>query len=722
MQEISELESDIRRALEEGDSESIQVMPNVDVRILAKTICAFANTVGGRIYIGDPFAPDTAKMPQVDIVEMNILQVQRFTENLDDHFDDPLPTVDVEPFWVQPPNGPRTGGAVVVEVRPSGSEDAPVALSNLAIWRREGPHNVSNSARVRPNRGRMNGPGAQQLGNGTNISREATDEELALNVDDYAEVVSGLLSDAEEGEQMSFALFGHWGRGKTFLAKRVAKKLADNRKDRPKYRTVLFSAWKYRRTPEVWAHLFERFLQEGKHEDWLLPIRASLVRHGPWPLIFAMLGLFLSLWTMGERTQLLTALIQAVGIGTVLFGTFLYVRFRYVAVRLKTLYTLASHSDKLGLQAAIGDDLRSLLKAWCKKDLTSVWKNCHSWWKTVRETPNHMWGLLKPPWGLTRSIRLSWIWPSLAYLATALLISWKLWPVKQGLDWTMPLIGQLSTGVNSYIAFVIYAAWCVLWVVAPLVLFFLPRQSTDRVLLIVDDLDRCEPNQMLEIIESTMLILDDQDVHKRLQVCMLIEESAFEHAVIDKYKQLMTENKLNKQHRYTADRIVRENREKFFLVHLRLSALTGPEIAEVTESYVRQLQGTGDSNPAGPIGTDPSPVDLLTVHQDVTDTDANAPISTTNKPDPGRVSVIEEHEANAIIASVKSLAGDLAFASPRSLRGLLFRYQLARNLLSKLGERPDPQIIANAVVTVYANGTVDGNTPTTIENVVRQVS
>jgi len=132
-------------------------------------------------------------------------------------------------------------------------------------------------------------------------------------------------------------------------------------------------------------------------------------------------------------------------------------------------------------------------------------------------------------------------------------------------NWTIPLIGEFSNGVNIYFGLMIYSVWCLFWVVIPYVLYFFPRKSTGRVLLVVDDLDRCEPIQMLEIIESTMLILDDEDVHQHLQVCMLIDESAFFHALIDKYDHLLNIEHLDREHQYSPARIFRENLENSFL-------------------------------------------------------------------------------------------------------------------------------------------------------------
>jgi hypothetical protein len=59
---------------------------------------------------------------------------------------------------------------------------------------------------------------------------------------------------------------------------------------------------------------------------------------------------------------------------------------------------------------------------------------------------------------------------------------------------------------------------------------------------------------------------------------------------------------------------------------------------------------------------------------------------------------------------------------PRTLRCLLFRYQLARDILFKLGHSPEPRELANIIVSVYAGVVEPSGTPSDIEMVVRQVS
>jgi hypothetical protein len=223
-----------------------------------------------------------------------------------------------------------------------------------------------------------------------------------------------------------------------------------------------------------------------------------------------------------------------------------------------------------------------------------------------------------------------------------------------------------------------------------------------------------------------MLILDDPEVHAYLQVCMLIDESAFTRALCFKYRHLH-ENILGEG--YELKRIVRENVEKFFLFHLRLPALSDDEIVGVMENFVRQLQRENVS------------VDEDTLKRDgaVASPDLSASPPVSGEPIPSQASidivrkvpvwssVIEPHEARALLECVKSdLCGtQREVVGPRALRCMLFRYQIARDILQKLNEEPNPHELAKAIVTEYcqpASAQLATSPPNRIQLVVKQLS
>lgn len=724
-------------------------METLDMDLFVQTICAFSNRSGGTIYIGVS-EPLKSLSPEDCVVGARLNDILGVVNQLHDYFDDPLPELRVEKLDLIGDRGP----VVVVQVEKNSSQSQPTALADLTIWFRSGSENRSISSKLRRRRvdskelgledelkftqdlkievdrsnkategndhveldtqertGHMSGTSkisfstkgslkgvTTEVGRKWSFRREASDDEVTLDATGYAEVISKMLANTDDKEKMSMAIFGHWGRGKTFLAKKVMERLKDQEDGKQKYSTVLFSAWKYRTNPEVWAYLFERLLQEAKKDKYLITFCASLIRIGPWPLILSMFGLFFSLWTMGQNLDLLIILIQTIGVGSVFYGVFLFVRFRSISVRLQALYSFSDHTDKLGLQAAIGDDLCALLKAWCPKNL--------------------------------KKFKSAWLLPIISYFLASSLISWKLFPEEKSKIWMFPLLGEVTMGVNPIIAFVFYALWCLFCVIAPFVLWYsFAKSSTDRILLVVDDLDRCEPNQMLEIIESTMLILDEEDVHERLQVCMLIDDNAFNHALLEKYNNLVDKNysddepdkTLNRG--YSKERIVRENIEKYFLVYLRLPELTHEEITDVMESYVRQLSEKIEPQDMADITIDHREELAESAEEsEFPDRESESGIKEAKSED--QEIIMHTREAEAILKSVQEcLSGQRReIVGPRTLRCLLFRYQLARGILSELGETINPSELANAIVAYYANEGAPETVSVIVDRVVRQVS
>lgn len=727
---------EFNRALREGESDTVEFKTEDHPTALASTVCAFANSEGGVIYIG---VKESITGKKFELVGADQERIKNSKPRIREQFGNHPPDIEITSESGSDPDSGREVTIVAVKVRKSPRE---VSLRNGKVYLRKGTQNrvqhrsihdasdetieassavhgsTQASARDASSEDRNREPGTPQtpangsprtesfrIGSRSSYRREATEAEIGLGAQGYADVVADLLSGAHEDERMSMAIFGHWGRGKTFLAKLIMDRLQDAEVHQPRYSTVLFSAWKYRSVPEVWAYLFERMLQEGRKNEWLLTLRASIVRHGPWPLIGAMFGLFVSLWTLSDEAKTLNWFIQSVGFGTVAYGMFLYLRFSRVAIRLKSLYSFSTHTDKLGLQAAIGEDLRALLAAWCRRRP-----------KLNSQTTGKRQGL-EILWKCASSRFRQWPLASICYIATAILITWKLWPATIAETTRIPLYEAL-TAVHPGIAFTVVVLWCTLWIGAPLILCFVPHRSTQRVLLVVDDLDRCEPSQMLEIVESTMLILDDPDICSRLQVCMLIDESSFNIALIKKYRNLLNEYaELPSEHSYTAGRIIQENREKFFLVHLRLSVLTIDEIAEITTSYVRALRDNDNLVERDTKGHPQLGKGLEAPDSADVSTHAEKSGSRSN-------SVIEAEEAAAIEEFVEHhiSRNNGQTVGPRTIRSLLFRYQLAREILNKQGHAPKPRELANTVVQVHVGSVEPTNAPSATESVVRQVS
>jgi hypothetical protein len=533
------------------------------------------------------------------------------------------------------------------------------------------------------------------IGGRTHFSRTAADGEIALGVNGYARILTRLLK-AGDDKDLCLAIFGPWGRGKTFLIDKVADELRPNRLTNRKteYEVVKFSAWRYPSRPEVWIHLYEAFFCALARAGWFrslaFTILSGIHRHGVTRLWAAWAALMLSampkMWLVQRTVQYLSRLEFAVVVATLAFVVIFLLEFWKTTYHLRRHYLSgARHSEKLGLQSTIGQDLKALLKGWVQVDLGS---------KSIYRGLLLFWGAL---FGLVGFI----IWRSHEVPGVATLFS--------ALTLTPAVIVSLA--------------------------FRLSAPSPSRILLVVDDLDRCQFEHLLAVMESIKLLLEDEEISSRVQVIMLVEEDVLKHATWEKYKNLVEANAQKAVGTtYDGRRIIRENFDKLFTAHLRLGPLRPSDVADVifsfggrsgaeptqaapsaaaahqpSSSYQRTLQapasGQGSADDDASYGEerqahDPEPGGERSPPESFKEPKTKLELDTN--------AAITPHEKQMILAAIKTIyrekQGELG---PRALRAIMFRYQLGRLLLDQLGVQGwSPTLFAMMVVERHLKGTL----------------
>ncbi|MEL6328346.1 MAG: P-loop NTPase fold protein [Planctomycetota bacterium] len=542
----------------------------------------------------------------------------------------------------------------------------------------------------------------------TAFRTRSTEEEAAIDVEKYADALTDYIRSAED--ELCFGLFGHWGRGKTYLMELVRERLSRHR-----YETLFFSAWKYPSTPQLWVHLYEEIARAAKGRWWLLGMtrvaRAGAIRHGVWPVAaLTLVVVLLAAWiALGDALTRTTGEIATVVLGVGAVGAL--VRFSGwldAAVRsLKTRYLkLAKHDDKLGLQAVVGRDLTALLLGWMPAPA----------WPRGDARPR----VLGEP-------SLAWCWKATAALGVfaiaagttaAYFGSRALW------------FGGPWAALTPMLVLLGLAAVLIAWMV-----YF--ARGPRAVLLVVDDLDRCPDSAMLEVIESLRVLLEDDAVRERLRVVMLVDEEALEHALKKKYESRLED----RPHRERA--LVDENIEKYFIAHLRLPELGEDELGEVAEALTGSIVREPESSPPPETSADDDqPTDWLEgsddppmppVAKDDLEDDRSAREARAARPDepdaraeggeggadePAPETILTRADADAINAASRRLSAVPYRPGPRSVRGLIARYQLARLILAKLEITGyDRARLALALATGRERDTEDS-----VRDVVRQLT
>ncbi|MCK9482197.1 MAG: KAP family NTPase [Bacteroidia bacterium] len=101
------------------------------------------------------------------------------------------------------------------------------------------------------------------------------------------------------------------------------------------------------------------------------------------------------------------------------------------------------------------------------------------------------------------------------------------------------------------------------------------RISNKKVILYVDDVDRCLETKMVSIIDSLRTVLENDNIKKRLVIICSVEEERLRMAITHKYKPLIDDDKSKQKIIVTKrlETIVTEQLDKIFLTGIALPPL-----------------------------------------------------------------------------------------------------------------------------------------------------
>jgi hypothetical protein len=517
-------------------------------------------------------------------------------------------------------------------------------------------------------------------------TREAKERELCLNIDAYANAIADTFTSAAEENDFVFALYGAWGRGKSTLMKRVAHILggsaasAESQRD---YAPIFFSAWKYPTRPEVWVHLYQRVVKSaqksGVWQKLRVSFRIGLLRKGWAPLLLGFSFLAVS------RLQLDFArwLFNGFGlVGALIIGSFVWNAAKLRKQFAQSYFSMPNHGEKLGLQAVIGEDLNNLLTVWINPRVSTVMQTDK---RTLRCDFSRWWPARCALLGV-----VGLIWVTLA------LIIWKLDRHEQK-DAQLQMSESTRALSAEQADLFLYCSFGGFALALPVLAIAIARRPTqhERVLLIVDDLDRCEPDQMLAVIESLRLFLDDEEMSRRLQVAMLIDRRILYRTIIDRAEKT---NIL--QSKDSKEKFFRQQEEKLFVASMELPPLDATQARElatliVNREYREQLEA--DMKSAGKTITES---DLAQGEPAKESEGTKRPIGLETTIDPDLT--FSDEERQLLTQAVTNIDPDQI--TPRSYRSFVLRYQLIRLILHRLNQPFEPSAIITYLSTRLFSG------------------
>ncbi|AXK48571.1 putative membrane protein [Aliarcobacter trophiarum LMG 25534] len=102
-------------------------------------------------------------------------------------------------------------------------------------------------------------------------------------------------------------------------------------------------------------------------------------------------------------------------------------------------------------------------------------------------------------------------------------------------------------------------------------------EKDEKLILFIDDLDRCNEEMIIDIMDSLRLVLEDYEINSKITIIVAIDERILLKSI--KYKYFKENNEI----------CSKEYIEKFFLVGVKLNQLLDDDIEELVKSYSESL-------------------------------------------------------------------------------------------------------------------------------------
>ncbi len=494
----------------------------------------------------------------------------------------------------------------------------------------------------------------------------------SLGVKKLASQFAGIISNLEENTGQVVGVFGPWGRGKTYFVKQVCKDLkidyntCESADNSPFY-FAKFHAWKYQDTKGVWAYLYEqiadRYYDHLNKEAWKKPNNSNFL----WFLKKLMIIPFLK-WK-NEKCLLFRLNIERNGSREIYI---FFLAFIMVFVNAYLVRKIFENITK--------ENLESIFKIinWCFATvgilaLTSI---CYKLYKlgkkgkrivrkyTERPTFNHLLGVQAEIQGELKSLLSAWI--RIRYRRTDSSAKWYerflsfFWESKKN-KWEERLTG-----------------------------------SKKRLLLFVDDVDRCSEDRLIQVVDSLRVLLEDEEIAKRLIVVTAVDERILNRAILWKYKDVLDlnkelekeleEKKLRKSEKLNQSQLLKEYMDKLFITGLKLPPLTSDDQYLMLMNYAKDgdfLQSIDD------LDTNDRTEDLKEK------TENNMGIQ---GPDDFEIEIDEEIEKSGVSVEERQAKKDYLLThdelqwirtemnqfddlTPRQIRIIMYRYMFAKSLV-----------------------------------------
>lgn len=191
-----------------------------------------------------------------------------------------------------------------------------------------------------------------------------------------------------------------------------------------------------------------------------------------------------------------------------------------------------------------------------------------------------------------------------------------------------------------------------------LICYHISSKSDKRIILFIDDIDRCDDNKMLSVVDSLRTILENKEICKRLIIVCAVDGERLKSAISTKYEGggiLDTQDK-----KTAASQLAREQIDKLFISGIKLFKLSHEEKVE----YLVSL-----------FGNQMTPEFKSKITSTFTPSNENDEKGQSEEAD-----VLDNSKALESFSNAMN-KGILDDATPRQLKITYYRYLLANNIL-----------------------------------------
>ena len=216
---------------------------------------------------------------------------------------------------------------------------------------------------------------------------------------------------------------------------------------------------------------------------------------------------------------------------------------------------------------------------------------------------------------------------------------------------------------NTFILFMINLWKC---------LFFIKNKNCEKVILFIDDIDRCKENEMVSIIDSLRTILENREIAERLIIVCAIDDHKLKLILSNKYK-LLFKISDNDESKIEHIKYAREQMDKIFISGIKLS----PICLEDQIQFIEKLIKIDDKQDIQASAV-PSPSSLK-----------------VETPVVEKIESIEQTDKEGQLIMFKKILTThcgTTDITPRQLRIIYYRYLLANNILNG-SKIPQDQIL-----------------------------